>query len=93
MIYIIALRVRMFLSKKIMLLLFVVFPLLFSFIALNYLKADDFEIQTTIGVVDEDRSDFSENVIERLQNDKSLLVLTFDEDSGLEALIKEDIIG
>lgn len=93
MIHIIILRIRMFLSKKIMLLLFVVFPLLFSFIALNYLKADDFEIKTTIGVVDSDQTDFSENIIERLRSDSSLMVFAFDENSGQEALIKEDIIG
>lgn len=93
MIHIIALRIRMFLSKKIMLMLFVVFPLLFSFTALNYLKADDFEIKTTIGVVDADQSDFSKNAIERLQSDESLMVFIFDESTGQEALIKEDIIG
>jgi len=76
-----------------MLLIFVLFPLLFSFIALNYLKTDDFEIKTTIGVVDADQSGFSKNVIERLRRDKSLMVLIFDENSGHEALIKEDIIG
>lgn len=93
MIHIIVLRIRMFLSKKIMLMLFVVFPLLFSFIALNYLRVDDFEIKTTIGVVDADQSDFSKSVIERLQSDESLMVFIFDENSGQEALIKEDIIG
>lgn len=93
MIHIVKLRIRMFFSKKIMLLLFVVFPLLFSFISLNYLKADDFEIKTTIGIIDADQTDFSKNIIERLQSDESLMVFVLDEDSGKEALIREAIIG
>jgi hypothetical protein len=93
MIDIIKIRIKLFLSKKSMMLIFIVFPLIFSVLSLNYLKTDDFEIRTSIGVVDLDNSEFSRNILRKMKTDEALTVKVFNEWEGEEELKKENIIG
>ena len=84
--HMILLRFKLFFVKKSLVLLFLVFPLLFSFVSLNYIQSDDFEIKTTIGIVDQDQTPFSRNILNRLQSDPRLMVIETSESEGLDSL-------
>jgi hypothetical protein len=93
MFHIMRLRIRLFCSKKIMIAIFVFFPVMFSLASINYLRTDDFTVRTSIGIVDLDNTDYSEHVIHRIKKDTTLRVMTYSLENGEEALFKESITG
>jgi len=90
---IIKIRIRLFLSRRILFALFVVFPLLISLVSLEFLGSDEVEIKSRIGIVDEDNTFLSERLVERLLEDKTLLVLYLDSDEAMNKLIDESVTG
>lgn len=93
MIEIIKIRIRLFLSRKVLVVLFVFFPLLFSLVSLDFLGSDDVEIRSRIGIVDKDNTYLSEKLVERLIENETLVVVSLDGEEAMERLLDESVIG
>lgn len=93
MIEIMKMRIRLFLSRKVLVSLFVFFPLALAIISTGYLGSDEVEIRSRIGVVDLDESRLSRALVERLENDKTLSISVYDMDEGKARLMDETVTG
>jgi ABC-type multidrug transport system permease subunit len=93
MIEIIKIRIKLFFSRKTLVALFVVFPLLLSLVSLNFLGSDEVELKSRIGIVDEDKTELSEKLVKRLLEDETLLAVTLEGNMAMKKLLNESVTG
>lgn len=93
MIEIIKIRMRLFLSRKTLAVIFVIFPLFLSLASVNFLGMNDSEINSKIGIVDEDKSFISGKLVNRLIEDETLIAVLLEEDLAMDKLLDESITG
>ncbi|SHJ45292.1 ABC-2 family transporter protein [Dethiosulfatibacter aminovorans DSM 17477] len=93
MIEIMKMRIRLFFSRKVLVSLFVMFPLVLAMVSTGYLGSNEVEMRSRIGVVDLDGSELSSNLVERLKGDKTLSIFVYDMEEGKERLKDETVTG
>ena len=90
---IIRIRMQLFFSQKVLVTLFIAFPILFIILSANFFRLDDFQVQTTMGIVDLDQTEMSERIIDRLQRDEAINISMMSMEKAEQLLIREEIVG